>query len=165
MSVFSVTDAGGLVATAILTYVTIIGFIRLSGKRSTSQMNNFDWVVTVTLGSISASMILMEEVTWAEGALAMGTLLLLQFVLTKAVRRYPAIARLVKPRPATLYDEGEWKEAEMAEERVTRSEVHAAMRHNGYDSPDQVRRVVLETDATLSVIPYGMARKASGEPG
>ena len=33
-------------------YFTIIAFIRLAGKRSTSQMNNFDWVVTVALGSI-----------------------------------------------------------------------------------------------------------------
>lgn len=147
-----ITGAAGLIATAALTYFTIIALIRLSGKRSTSQMNNFDWVVTVTLGSISASMILLEDVTWAEGAIAMATLLLLQFTLTKAVRRFTWIARLVKPRPATLFEKGVWHEAEMVDERVTRSEVLAAIRTQGYDSLDQVEKVVLETDASLSVI-------------
>ena len=39
----------GLAAPVI--YLTIIAFIRLAGKRSTSQMNNFDWVVMVALGA------------------------------------------------------------------------------------------------------------------
>ena len=152
MSILAVPDVLGLIATTAMTYITIIAVIRMSGKRSTSQMNNFDWVVTVTLGSISASMILLEDVTWAEGTIAMATLLLLQFGLTKAVRRFPKIARLVKPRPATLYETGEWNDEKMRRERVTRSEVIAAVRHKGYESLDRVQKVILETDATLSVI-------------
>ncbi|PIW55250.1 MAG: DUF421 domain-containing protein [Sphingomonadales bacterium CG12_big_fil_rev_8_21_14_0_65_65_10] len=155
MNIFSLSDAGALVATAILTYVTIIALIRVSGKRSTSQMNNFDWVVTVTLGSISASMILLEDVTWAEGALAMATLLLLQAGLTKGVRRFPRLARLVKPRPATLFEKGFWNEAEMREERVTKSEVLSAVRNEGFENLEGITRVILETDASLSVIPDG----------
>lgn len=82
----------------------------------------------------------------------MATLLLLQFLLTKAVRRFPSIARMVKPQPATLFENGVWHEAEMAEERVTRSEVLAAARSRGYRDLEEVDKVVLETDASLSVI-------------
>jgi uncharacterized membrane protein YcaP (DUF421 family) len=142
-----------LIATTILTYVTIIVLIRISGKRSTSQMNNFDWVVTVTLGSISASIILLKDVTWAEGALAMATLLALQYGLTKAVRRFPIVARLVKAQPVSLFEKGAWRDVEMREERVTRSEVLASVRAQGYKSLEQIERVTLETDASLSVIP------------
>lgn len=153
MSIVAVPDPFGLIATTAMTYITIIALIRMSGKRSTSQMNNFDWVVTVTLGSISASMILLEDVTWAEGTLAMATLLFLQFILTKAVRRFPKVARLVKPHPATLYEKGAWSEESMRRERVTRSEVLAAARTNGHDSLDRIQKIILETDASLSVIP------------
>lgn len=115
-------------------------------------MNNFDWVVTVSLGSISASMILFRDVSWAEGGLAIFCLLAMQYLLTWAVRRFPAIANLVKPEPAVLYEDGHWNEIQMAKERVTRSEVFAAIRHHGLEDITRVRRVVLETDATLSVI-------------
>ncbi|MBL4895588.1 MAG: DUF421 domain-containing protein [Erythrobacter sp.] len=159
MSILAVPDVLGLIATTAMTYITIIALIRISGKRSTSQMNNFDWVVTVTLGSISASMILLEDVTWAEGTIAMATLVLLQFGLTKAVRRFPKIARLVKPPPATLYEKGEWNDEKMRRERVTRSEVLAAVRHNGHDSLSRIQKIILETDASLSVIPVFETQK------
>jgi uncharacterized membrane protein YcaP (DUF421 family) len=41
----------------------------------------------------------------------------------------------------------------MNKERITRSEVFAAVRHQGIEDIAGVKRVVLETDATLSVIP------------
>ena len=48
-------DLVRIVLAAPAIYFTIIVFIRLAGKRSTSQMNNFDWVVTVALGSIAGA--------------------------------------------------------------------------------------------------------------
>ena len=147
------SDIAAIAIMTPLTYAIIILFIRLSGKRSTSQMNNFDWVVTVTLGSISASTILLDEVTLVEGALAMALLLFLQFLLTSAVRRFEPISRLVKARPATLYKDGEWQDRTMSSERISRSEVVSAVRSEGLASLDQVDRVILETDATMSVIP------------
>ena len=57
MSILAVPDVLGLIATTAKTYITIIAMIRMSGKGSTFQMNNFDWVATVNFGSIIASMI------------------------------------------------------------------------------------------------------------
>lgn len=135
-----------------VTYGLIILFIRLSGKRSTSQMNNFDWIVTVTIGSVAASMILLDDVSLAEGGLAMALLLGLQFAVTKAVKASSLAERIIKAEPAVLMEQGAWNEKKMAEERITRSEVEAAIRRDGEDEVDRVRKVVLETDASLSVI-------------
>lgn len=136
-----------------ITYGMIILFIRLSGKRSTSQMNNFDWIVTVTIGSVAASMILLDDVTLLEGGLAMALLLGLQYLVTSAVKASPLAERIVKARPATLMENGKWDEKAMRAERVTRSEVEAAVRQSGESDIDDVRKVVLETDASLSIIP------------
>ncbi len=152
MNILGLDDGWSILLTSVLTYITIIAFVRLSGKRSTSQMNNFDWVVTVTLGSISASMILLDDVSWAEGALAMASLLVLQFSLTWGVRRFAWLARLVKAQPATLVEGGRFCDSVMADERVSRAEVMAALRDHGFERLEHLDRVVLETDATFSVI-------------
>ena len=40
-----------IVLTAVLVYILIVVTTKVSGKRSTSQLNNFDWIVTVMIGS------------------------------------------------------------------------------------------------------------------
>ncbi|GGC40060.1 DUF421 domain-containing protein [Novosphingobium marinum] len=134
-------------------YFTIILFIRISGKRSTSQMNNFDWVVTVALGSLAASGIILKDVPALQVIFAFGLLLLLQFILTKLIYRSEFAANLVKAEPALLVADGKFCRETMRNERVTEAEVNAAIRAAQLTDLSQVRWVILETDATMSVIP------------
>lgn len=136
-----------------LVYFAVILAIRLSGKRSTSQMNNFDWVVTVAMGSIAGSGILLADVTVGEAILAIGLLLALQFVVTKLILLFPPVGRIFKTEPALLLHDGRLLEEALRRERVTPAEVRAAIREEGLTSLDEVRMVILENDATFSVIP------------
>lgn len=60
---------------ASLGYLILIFYVRLAGKRSSAKMNNFDWIVTVAVGSIFGSMVLLKDVTVADGAFSIGLLL------------------------------------------------------------------------------------------
>lgn len=139
-------------------YLLIILFIRLSGKRSTSQMNNFDWIVTVALGSITASTILLKDITLAEGALSIALLLVLQYSLTFLARRSPLVARAVKAPPTLLLARGRFLDDAMATERISRKEVLAAVRKAGFTDLDQVDWIALENDASFSVIAHSDSR-------
>jgi uncharacterized membrane protein YcaP (DUF421 family) len=66
----------------VLAYITFGLFLRLSGKRTLSKMNAFDFVVTVAPGSTLATVLLTEDVALADGALAFALLVGLQFVVT-----------------------------------------------------------------------------------
>lgn len=136
---------------APLVYLSIILFIRLSGKRSTSQMNNFDWIVTVAMGSLVGSALVLEDVTLAESLFAIGLLMLLQYLFTFGATHFRWVEKLIKSEPRLLYDNGYRKEA-MQKERITESEILAAMREDGIARIEDVRFVVLETDASFSVI-------------
>lgn len=139
--------------TAPLIYVSVILYIRVAGKRSTSQMNNFDWVVTVALGSLAASGMILEDVSAAEALFAIGLLVFIQWVLTNIIYHNKTVAGWVKAQPAILVDRGSYKTGIMRKERVTEAEVNAAIRENGITDINKVQWVILETDATLSVIP------------
>ncbi|MBS7671636.1 DUF421 domain-containing protein [Croceicoccus gelatinilyticus] len=138
--------------TAPVLYLLIIVFIRISGKRSTSQMNNFDWIVTVALGSIAASTIVLKELTLAEGAFAIGLLLAMQFILTALVRRYDTVSAAVKATPTMLLDEGSFIDSALRRERISQREVLAAVRKAGVTDLNEVAWVILENDASFSVI-------------
>ncbi len=49
-----------------LAYVALIIFLRVSGKRTLSKWNAFDFVVTIALGSILASVVVSKDLVLVE---------------------------------------------------------------------------------------------------
>ncbi len=126
-------------------------FLRIAGKRSLAKLNAFDLVVTVALGSILASILLQESIALAEGATAIATLLVLQYLVTAGSMRFGAFANLVRSEPTLLFRCGEFCSAAMKRERVTEAEVLSAARGSGHYDLSKVSYVVLESDGSLSI--------------
>lgn len=154
-------DLVRLLVRAPLLYVAVVLFIRVSGKRSLSQMNNFDWIVTVALGSIVASGTLLKDVTLAETLAAIASFLGLQWALTRLTSRSEAAARVIKAEPTLLVRNGEFLKGAMHRERISRDELLAAVRQHGLSSLEDVEWAILETNAKISIVPRS---RAGGTP-
>lgn len=137
---------------AIFIYLAVIISLQISGKRTLSKWNAFDFIVTVALGSILATVILSKQVALAEGILSLMMLILLQYLITKLSVRSPGFRDLVKSDPTLLFDRGEFLDDALKSQRVTKSEVRAAIREAGILSMEDVGAVVLETDGSFSVM-------------
>ncbi|MGF1550158.1 MAG: DUF421 domain-containing protein [Sphingomonadaceae bacterium] len=146
---------------ALVMYVAIVAMVRIAGKRTSAQMNNFDWIMTVATGALAAAGILSPDVSLSEALVALAALLLCQAITTYAMMRSKRIARLVKARPRLLTHEGRVLADAMRRERVSEAELHAALREAGLASPEEADWVVIEADGRLSVI----ARRDSGVSG
>ncbi|MGI9174489.1 MAG: DUF421 domain-containing protein [Rhodothermales bacterium] len=138
--------------TATLFYFFIIVAIKVVGKRSTSKMNNFDWIVTVAIGAMAGSTILVKDIALFEGLFATAVLLGLQFVFTGISSRSERIGKALRARPTLLVYQGTYMEEEMHRERVSRGEIEGAVRRSGFSDLDQVWAVVLESNSELSVV-------------
>jgi len=55
----------------ILAYIFLIFMLRISGKRTLSKMNAFDFIITIALGSTFASVSLNKNVALADGVLVL----------------------------------------------------------------------------------------------
>lgn len=146
-------ELGRVAISAPVVYLVIILFIRVSGKRSTSQMNNFDWIVTVALGSVVGSSIILKDVVLAEAFLAMLLLLGMQYCLTTLTSRFTLVANMVQATPTVLFLQGQFCYDAMRAERVNEQEVRSAIREAGILDLSEVGAVILETDANMSVLP------------
>ena len=146
-------DWYGLLRVALVgtsAYFALVLMLRVSGKRTLSKMNAFDFVVTVAFGSILATVMLSKTVALAEGVLAL--LIGLQYLITWLSVRSPAIDRLVKSEPVMLLHRGMFLAGPMRRARVTEDEILAAVREHGESEVASVHGVVLETDGSFSVI-------------
>jgi uncharacterized membrane protein YcaP (DUF421 family) len=126
--------------------------LRISGKRTLSKWNAFDLVVTVAFGSTLATSLLSKETTLAQGVLAFGLLVGLQWSITWASVRSRTMERWVKAKPRLLLFRGQLQQEAMQQERVTESEVRAALREKGISAIEDVEAVILETDGSFSVL-------------
>ncbi len=133
-------------------YAGLVLLLRISGKRTLSKMNAFDFVVTVAFGSTLASVLLSKDVTLAEGLTAFAVLVGLQYVVAWLSVRSSFVEHVVKATPSLLAWKGKLLYETLRRERVTDGEVHAAVREAGYAGLEAVEAVVLETDGQISVI-------------
>lgn len=150
-----------IIVVGVLAYVGLVLLVRVSGKRTLSKMNAFDLVVTVALGSTLATVLLSKTVALAEGVLAFAVLIFLQFAVTWVSIRSPMVRRLVKNKPKLLVYDGQFLQDAMKSERITESEVLAAVREGGVGDLQKVGAAVLETDGNVTVIPRSEIGSAS----
>lgn len=136
----------------VLAYASLIVFLRVTGKRTLSKMNAFDFVVTVALGSTLATILLNKDVSLAQGALALALLIGLQFVITWTSARIQWVQQVITGEPTMLLFRGEFLQDALRRARVTQNEVLAAVRSSGSGALDDIEAVVLETDGSFSVI-------------
>ncbi|MBO1531867.1 DUF421 domain-containing protein [Psychrobacter sp. F1192] len=143
---------GRIVLTAVLVYILIVIITKVSGKRSTSQLNNFDWVVTVMIGSLGASTILLENIPFIEGASSIIVLYVLQFLVTKYASISPQFSNVILSEPRIVFYQGQFLPEAMRAERLTRQELECAMRADGVRSFNDIEAIVFESDAKLTII-------------
>ncbi|WP_251975975.1 DUF421 domain-containing protein [Salinicola avicenniae] len=135
-----------------LSFVALIAIIRLSGKRTLSKWNAFDFVVTIALGSTLSTALISTDVSLMQSLVAFVLIVALQFVITFSSVRSRRIKNLVKSQPTLLLEAGRFRTETMRRERVVEAEIRAAIRENGIADVETVQAVVLETDGTFSVI-------------
>lgn len=149
----------------VLAYIALVAFLRVAGKRTLAKMNAFDWVVTVALGSTLATILLNQDVSLAQGALALLLLIGMQFLVTWSSVRVPRIRRIITGDPQLLLHHGAVLSGALRRERVTETEIQAAVRAAGFATPAEVGAVILETDGTFSVLPPQRMTGGSGLEG
>lgn len=142
-----------VVVVGTLAYVALVILLRVTGKRTLSKMNAFDFVVTVALGSTLATVLLSSDVALAEGVTAFLLLILLQLTVAWGSARSRRFRHLVKAEPRLLLHDGRLLDRALLDERVAPEEVMAAVRASGAASMEDIAAVVLETDGSFSVIP------------
>ncbi|HET7549764.1 MAG TPA: YetF domain-containing protein [Gemmatimonadaceae bacterium] len=133
-------------------YLFLLALLHFAGKHSLAKTNAYGLVVTVALGSALASAVLTKQVTLADGVVAIALLLGLQYLLSTLISRWSWADGLFTQKPALLVRDGRLVEDALERERVTESEILAALRQSGIDSIEGVGAVILEADGSFSVI-------------
>ncbi|NJK88448.1 MAG: DUF421 domain-containing protein [Myxococcales bacterium] len=154
------TEILRILIVGLCAYAGLVFLLRISGKRTLSKMNAFDFIVTVALGSTLATVLLSKGVALAEGFTAFALLIGLQWVVAWSSAHLGFVTRIVKSQPTLIAYDGRLLPDALRSERLVEAEVYAALRSQGIAGTEDIEAVVLETDGTISAL-----RRTSSEPG
>ena len=144
----------------ILAYLIMIVTLRVSGKRTLSKMNAFDFIVTVALGSSLATVALNKSVPLADGALVFFLLIFLQLVITWLSVRVKKVKKIVTSQPTLLLFKGKILDDMLKKERITIEEIYMTAREKGISELQDIDVIVLETTGDITIIPKMATTKA-----
>lgn len=146
------TFARGAVLSAVA-LVWVMALVRLVGLRTFSKMTAFDFIVTLSTGSLLATASATTDWhAFSQTIVAMTVLLFLQFAIARVRKEVPAFRDAIENDPVMLMRDGEFVDAALERTRVSRADVMAKLRSANALDLSKVRAVVLETTGDVSVM-------------
>ena len=158
------SDVLRIILVGACAYALLVVILLVSGKRTLSKLNAFDFVITIALGSTLATILMDSATSLVDGVVALGLLVALQMLVATATSRVPALRKLVTAAPTVILLHGEPLVEAMRRQRVGLDELRQAVRANGSGDFASLAAVVLETDGTMSVISRSTAGDLSVVP-
>ena len=134
----------------IIVYVCLIIGLRLSGKRELAQLNPFDLIVLLTLSNTVQNAIIGNDNSVTGGLIGAASLLAVNYLVVRFLYDHRKIDQLVEGSADVLIENGKIHEHKLKKELITKEELAAAARKQGFDSLSEVQQCVLEPGGTLS---------------
>lgn len=132
-------------------YVAVIFYTRIFGKRSFSKISSFDFAMTVAVGSMIATTILSDSISFLEGSL--GLLFVYAFQLSAAyLRRYKWFRKMIDNQPTLLMDGEMILRDNMKAVRVTEGDLRSKLREANVVKLSEVKAVIFETTGDMVVL-------------
>jgi uncharacterized membrane protein YcaP (DUF421 family) len=134
----------------IIVYIFLIVGLRLSGKRELAQLNPFDLIVLLTLSNTVQNAIIGNDNSVSGGLIGAAALLAVNYLVVRFLYDHRKIDQLVEGRADILIEDGKVHEQRLKRELITKEELAAAARRQGFDTLSEVQQCVLEPGGTLS---------------
>jgi uncharacterized membrane protein YcaP (DUF421 family) len=144
---------------AALMYATALVGLRVGERRTFAQWTLIDYVAAVAVGAIVGRTAIASTQSYAVGAVALVTLILLHR-LTSIARFLPALRRLMDHRVRVLAVDGRLDIGQLRLCGLTADDVLGELRQRGIFDLDQVQYLLYEVKGGLTVVPVGSGSSA-----
>ena len=137
---------------AVLVYVVLLVFVRLSGKRALGQFTPFDMVLLVLLGTAVQNSLIGDDISVLGGLILAATLIALNAGVGWLSVRSSAFHGLVEGRAVQVIEDGKLDDRTLQREGVSREDLDEALRRAGLERIAQVKRGWVESDGRITLI-------------
>lgn len=145
-------DIFKLVLTTVLSAVTLFILAKLMGHKQIAQLDFFDYIIGITIGSIAAELATELESPWRP-FLAMVIYGLVAVGISFLMNKWPRTRKYINGTPTIIMDGGKLYRENMKKARLDLSEFMVMCRQAGYFDLTGIQTAVFEYNGRLSILP------------
>ena len=151
-----------VIITSLVSLFVLFLLTKLVGNRQLSELNMFDYIVSITIGSIAAEM--ATELEHPEKPLlAMAVYALISFVISVITAKSIKLRRILFGHSVVLMKSGQLYKKNFKKTLLDLNEFLMQARLNGYFDLSQVDTAVMEASGKISFMPKASSRPATPE--
>lgn len=137
---------------SVSVYIFMIIALRLMGKKELSQLNTSDLILVLLISNAVQNAMVGPDTSLIGGLTAAASLFLVNYVLKLLLFNNRKLRNVLEGNPTLLVYKGEVNHANLEKEKISISELEAAIREHGLSNFDEVALSMLERDGNISVI-------------
>lgn len=151
-----------VILTSFFSALILFIIAKIMGHRQVSQLDFFDYITGITIGSIAAEMATELETPW-KPAIAMVVYGTIAFSLNIITSKFPRTRKYINGSPAILMSGGKLYRKNMKKAKLDLSEFLMMCREEGYFDLNDIQTAVFENNGKLTVLPKSLNRPATPE--
>ena len=125
---------------------------KLMGRKQVSQLNLFDYIIGISIGSIAAEMTLNNEIDFIEGVFAIFIYAFVAYLITQLTSKSIVARRLITGAPCILIENGQFSYQAIKKSKLDISDILQEARINGYFDISQIEYALMEPNGKISFL-------------
>lgn len=147
---------------SLLAFVSLFFIAKILGKKQIAELTFCDYVVGISLGSISAEWAIDDgDKPWYVYAIAILAFFVFSLIIDFAERKNPFFKKLFKGSPIVLISDGEIDYVNLKKSKLDVNALLGMCRVAGYFDLNEIAYAVFETSGELSILPRSDCRPAT----
>ena len=153
-------DLINTVLTACLSVAALFLITKIMGHKQVAQLDFFDYVSGITIGSIGAELATELEAPHRP-LLALAVYGLVSLTLNLLAHKFPRTRKYINGAPSILMNNGTLYRTNLKKAKLDLSEFLLLCREQGYFDLNEIQTAIFEHNGKLSILPRATARPAT----
>lgn len=146
---------------SILSLAVLFISAKVIGNKQMSQLNMFDYINGITIGSIAADMAVHTESNILYPIIAIAVYTVIIFIITYVGSKNMTLRRFLNGRSIILMDKGKIYNNNFKTAKIDLNEFLTQCRINGFFNLNDIETAVLEQNGMISIMPKSCSRPAN----
>lgn len=137
----------------ILVLIILFFITKMMGKKQISELNFFDYIVGITIGSIAADISLDIEKNMIAGIAALFIYGFISYIISFVSIKSILVRRFFIGVPTVLVEKGKIIESGLKKSKIDVNDLLMVARENGYFNLDEIDYALMEVNGNISFLP------------
>ncbi len=138
---------------SLFSIIILFFLTKLLGRKQISQLNLFDYVIGITIGSVAAEISTNMDTDFWGGILVMVVYVAVAMAVSLATEKSIVLRRFIIGTPIVVIERGKILEKSLKRAKFDVNELLQEARINGYYDLSQIEYAIMEANGKISFLP------------